>query len=98
MHIITHTRIIVAQQRMPQCSSALDVRYRLMKRGKYRSFAELKSVFGSVDKVGNVFVFNIGGNKARLVAAIHFNRAKVFVRYVLTHEEYDRENWKEGFR
>ncbi len=43
-----------------------------MKRGSYRTFAELKSVFGNVDKVGNVFVFNIGGNEVRLIAAIHF--------------------------
>ncbi len=83
---------------MPECSGALDVWYRLMKRGSYASFAELKSVFGSVDKVGNVFVFNVGGNKLRIIAAIHFNRAKVFVRYVLTHSEYDRGDWKEGKR
>jgi mRNA interferase HigB len=95
MHIITHTRIGVAQQRMPGSARALDVWYRLLKRGHYRTFAELKSVFGSVDKAGNVFVFDIGGNKARIVAAIHFNRAKVFVRHVLTRAEYDRDDWKE---
>lgn len=98
MHIITHARIIVAQQRMPECSRALDLWYRLMKGGKYRTFAELKSVFGSVDKVGNLFVFDVGGNKLRIVAAIHFNRAKVFVRHVLTHAEYDRGDWKEQRR
>jgi mRNA interferase HigB len=75
MHIITHARIVVAQQRLPECSRALDFWYRLMKRGTYRNFAELKSVFGSVDKVG-----------------------KVFVRYVLTHAEYDRGEWKEEHR
>jgi mRNA interferase HigB len=95
MHVITHARIVVAQQRIPECSGALDVWYRLMKRGTFRTFSELKSVFSSVDKVGNLFVFNIGGNKARLIAAIHFNREKVFVRYVLTHAEYDRGDWKE---
>lgn len=98
MHIITHTRIITAQKRLPECAGALDLWYRLMKHGQYRNFAELKSVFPSVDKVGNVFVFNIGGNKLRIVAAVHFNRAKVFVRYVLTHEEYDRGDWKKGMR
>ncbi|MEJ0038187.1 MAG: type II toxin-antitoxin system HigB family toxin [Gammaproteobacteria bacterium] len=56
------------------------------------------SAFGSVDKAGNVFVFDVGGNKARIVAAIHFNRAKVFVRYVLTHAEYDRGDWNEACR
>ena len=95
MHIITHARILVARQRLPECARALDLWYRLMKRGTYRTFAELKAVLGSVDKVGNVFVFNVGGNKVRIVAAIHFNRAKVFVRHVLTHAEYDGGEWKE---
>jgi len=40
-------------------------------------------------------VFNIGGNKARLIAAIHYNRRKVYIRAVLTHHEYDRGKWKE---
>ena len=65
-----------------------------MKRGRYASFAELKASFGSVDKVGPVFVFDIGGNKLRIVAAVHFNTGKVFIRHVLTHSEYDRGNWK----
>jgi mRNA interferase HigB len=95
MHIITHARILVAQQRLPGSARALDLWYRLMKRGSYRTFAELKAVFGSVDKVGNVYVFDIGGNKVRVVAAIHFNRAKVFVRHVLSHADYDRGDWKE---
>ena len=98
MHVITHTRIIVAQQRVAECARALDDWYRLMKLGSYGSFAALKSTFGSVDKVGNVFVFDIGGNKMRVIAAIHFNRAKVFVRHVLTHAEYERGEWKERLR
>lgn len=43
-----------------------------------------------IDKVGDLFVFNIGGNKFRLVAAIHFDRQMLFVRHVLTHAQYDR--------
>jgi len=44
--------------------------------------------------VGNLVVFNIGGNKYRLIAAIHFNRRKLYIRHVLTHTEYDKERWK----
>lgn len=40
-------------------------------------------------------MFNIGGNTARLVVAIHYNRQKVYVRAVLTHKEYDEGKWKE---
>jgi len=51
-------------------------------------------VFPSVDFVNNLAVFNIGGNKYRLIASIHFNRGKVYVRHVLTHQEYDKGGWK----
>ena len=40
-------------------------------------------------------VFDIGGNKYRLIASIHYNRRKVYVRAVLTHAEYDRGRWRE---
>jgi len=39
-------------------------------------------------------MFNIGGNKFRLVVVVHFNRGKIFVRHVMTHKEYDRGAWK----
>jgi len=94
VRIITHTRIVEAQQQFPACAAALDIWYRVMKRGVYNNFAELKGVFGNVDKVGHLFVFDIGGNKLRLIAAIHFNSGKVFIRRVLTHKQYDGEGWK----
>ena len=40
-------------------------------------------------------VFNIGGNKYRLIARIHYNRKKVYIQAVLTHQEYDRGSWKQ---
>jgi HigB_toxin, RelE-like toxic component of a toxin-antitoxin system len=51
--------------------------------------------FPSADQVGKLTVFNIGGNKVRLIAAIHYNRHKVYIRAVLTHSEYDEGKWKE---
>jgi mRNA interferase HigB len=46
-------------------------------------------------QVGKLTVFNIGGNKARLIAAIHYNTSRIYIRYVFTHKEYDRGTWKE---
>jgi mRNA-degrading endonuclease HigB of HigAB toxin-antitoxin module len=37
----------------------------------------------------------LGGNKVRLIAAIHYNRKRIYVRAVLTHDEYDKGKWKE---
>jgi mRNA interferase HigB len=47
-----------------------------------------------VDKVGDLYVFNVGGNKLRIIAAIHFNRQKLYIRTILPHWEYDLEQWK----
>ena len=67
---------------------------RLIEHGSYASFAQLKATFASVDKVGERYVFNIGGNKYRLIAAIAFQVGLVWVKAVLTHEQYDKGEWK----
>lgn len=59
---------------------------------EFANFAELKGTFNSVDRVGRYFVFNVGGNKYRIVTAVHFNRRILYVRHVFTHREYDSWN------
>jgi mRNA interferase HigB len=66
-----------------------------MKRHNFTSLAEVRTVFPSADKVGKFTVVNIGGNKARWITALHYNRHKVYIRAVLTHAEYDQNRWKE---
>ena len=58
-------------------------------------FNSLRATFASADYVDGLTVFNMGGNKYRLIASIHYNRNKVFIRAVLTHPEDDRGNWKQ---
>ena len=94
MHIITHRRIVEAQRAYPHCASALELWYRLCKKAEWHNFAELRMLFPGTYKVGDIFVFDIGGNKLRLIAAIHFNTGRVFIRAVLPHKEYDQGGWK----
>ena len=67
---------------------------RLIEQGTYSNFAQLKGTFANVDKIGERYVFNIGGNKYRLVAAIAFKPGLVWVKAVMTHSEYDKGAWK----
>jgi mRNA interferase HigB len=78
-----------------EAEGLLNVRYAIVSKSDFGSFAELKRAFRTVDKVGKFTVFDIGGNKYRLVTAIHYNRKKVYVRHVMTHAEYDQNSWKE---
>ena len=75
----------------PEARDALNNWYRLACAADWRSFHEIKQSFNSVDAVGNDrFVFNIRGNKYRLVAMIFFDIRTVFIRYVGLHKDYDR--------
>jgi mRNA interferase HigB len=95
MHVITRKRLNEFAVQHPDTKTALQHWYMLMKSGNFRSFAEVRAIFPSADQVGKLTVFNIGGNKVRLIAAIHYNRQKVYIRAVLTHKEYDQATWKE---
>jgi mRNA interferase HigB len=95
MHIITRKRLLAFAKKHPDCSTALESWYRIVKRTDFSSFIELRQTFPSADKVGSLTVFNIGGNKARLIAAIHYNMHRIYIRHILTHKEYDRGSWRE---
>ncbi|MEP7198686.1 MAG: type II toxin-antitoxin system HigB family toxin [Chloroflexota bacterium] len=95
MHIITRKRLNDFADEHPDATPSLEHWYRTFKRNSVRSFVETRALWSSADQVGKLTVFNIGGNKARLIAAIHYNRQRIYVRAVLTHEEYDRNRWKE---
>jgi mRNA interferase HigB len=69
--------------------------HREVEHAEWETFTDVRELYPHADKAGKFIVFNIGGNKYRLIAVIHFNRGKVYVRHVLTHEEYDRMTWKE---
>ena len=54
---------------------------------------DIKEMFRSADIVANErVVFNVGGNKYRLVAAIHYRGKRIYIRFIGTHAEYDRIN------
>ena len=95
MHVVTKKRLEEFAQIHPDCRSALEGWYQIVKHNQFQSFVDLRRYFPRADKVDKLIVFNIGGNKARLIAAVHFNRNKLYILHVLTHEEYNRDTWKE---
>ena len=70
---------------------ALERWYHIASAAQWRTLGEMKADFPSVDYVGNQrYVFNIRGNKYRLVVVVKFVMGCVFVRFVGTHVEYDK--------
>jgi mRNA interferase HigB len=96
VHVISQRPLREFASKHADAAAPLRAWLKLARHGHFRSLVELKQTFGGVDLVRaggrDFYVFNIGGNKYRLVAAIHFNAQRLFVRHVWTHQEYDR--WK----
>ncbi|MFN2455059.1 MAG: type II toxin-antitoxin system HigB family toxin [Pyrinomonadaceae bacterium] len=95
MHVITRKRLNEFAGKYPETKAALADWCDSAKRHDFSSFSELRAIFPTADRVGKLTVFNIGGNKVRLIAAIHYNRKRIYIRAVLTHAEYDEGKWKE---
>jgi mRNA interferase HigB len=78
----------------PNAESALQSWYKIVEKAEWQTFAEVRKDFPSADQVKRLTVFNIAGNKYRLVVRIEFQQQRIYIRQVMTHAEYDKEKWK----
>ena len=92
MRVISNKALTDFSVAHPEASVSLQTWRKVIELSVFTSFASLKNTFNTVDKVGLFYVFDIGGNKYRVVAAIHFDHQKLYIRHVFTHKEYDK--WK----
>ncbi len=95
MNVISYRRIRQFSLTHRDAESPLRAWYTTAKKAKWQSLAELKQVYPSADLVGRHIVFNIKGNKYRLIARPVFRSQTIFVVAIMTHEEYDLGKWKE---
>lgn len=95
MHVISRKALRQFWEKHPDSRSSLLRWYKAMTKHNFLTFNELRATFPTADKVDDFIVFNISGNKYRLITSIHFNRGKVYIRHVLTHSEYDKGAWKQ---
>ena len=95
MHVLSKSALIEFYKTHPDAEVPLQSWFRTMESKAFSDFNDLRATFASADYVNGLTVFNIGGNKYRLIVSIHYNRKKVFIRSILTHAEYDRGIWKQ---
>src|ERR1700694_5175872 len=99
MRIITRRRLREFAQQHPDATEPLEKWHRLLREAKWKNLQDVRRVYPHADAVtvasGNtVTVINIGGNKYRLIAAIHYNRQRVYVLSLLRHSDYSKGLWK----
>lgn len=66
----------------------------IVKGAKWQSLIDVQTIYRDAEAVGNFTAFNIKGNKYRLIVAIDYESQLIYYKYLLTHTEYDKDNWK----
>jgi mRNA interferase HigB len=98
LHIISRKKLLEAGRKYKGAILPLDSWYRIAKGAKWRNLDEVRRTYAHADgvPVGNRIytVFNIAGNKYRLITEIFYEDQTVLLRHVLNHAEYNREDWK----
>jgi mRNA interferase HigB len=95
MHVISRKALREFWETRPDAELPLRQWEAIVKRADWQDWADLKATYGSADKVEKCVVFNVGGNKYRLIAMVSYSKRKVYIQHVLTHKEYDRGTWKD---
>jgi mRNA interferase HigB len=108
MHVISRRKLLESGETYPDSVKPLDTWYRIAKKALWRNFNEVQWSYPYASLAGECVVFNIGGNKYRLITSIdyashmparsseetHQFRGKIWVLHVLTHADYSKGKWK----
>lgn len=89
MHIISLKMLRDFWKKHPEAEQPLRNWHTVAEHSRFTDLADLKCSFGSADYVPPYTVFNVAGNNFRLVVLVRYRDGKMFVRWVMTHREYD---------
>jgi mRNA interferase HigB len=94
MHIISRKKLREFCEQHADSCEALDNWYKLTSKAKWANLTEVQSVYSTAEAVVNFTVFNRKGNRYRLIVDIVYSEQTIFIKYILTHAEYDKDKWK----
>ena len=92
MQVIARRTLVEFWERHRQAEGPIRVWFAVVSKARWRTSADVKRQFGTtVDFVGdNRLIFDLGGNKYRLVVHVSYTFGRVLVKFIGTHAEYDR--------
>lgn len=101
MRIFTRKGLRDFSRRYPDIADAIEKFERIVQEAEWGSLQDVRRIYPHADAVTvasgrTATVFNLGGNKYRLVVAIHYNTQRLYVLCLLTHAEYSRDLWKDN--
>ena len=96
MHVIGRKALREFAFAHADSEAALNAWFKVAERAEWKSLVEVRAVYPHADPVGECMVFNIHGNRYRLICGIDYEEQMIYIKHVLTHQDYDRGRWKSG--
>jgi mRNA interferase HigB len=97
MHTISYRRLREYAEKHADVRDVLDDWYKVASKATWENLIQVQAVFPKAEAVGNFTVFNIKGNNYRLIVSIDYEQQLIYIKYIITHAEYDKEQWKNDF-
>jgi mRNA interferase HigB len=94
MRIISYRKLREFYEAHPDSKTSLEAWHVAVENADWNTFAGVRDTFRTADVYKNCTIFDIGGNKYRLIAWVNYRTHAVYVRAILTHNDYDKGKWK----
>jgi mRNA interferase HigB len=94
MHVISYRRLREYAEKHADVRDVLDNWYKVASTATWANLIEVQENFPKAEAVSNFTVFNVKGNNYRLIVSIDYEQQLIYIKYILTHAEYDKEQWK----
>ena len=94
MHLISAGKLKQAASKYPDATKTIQALCKTIKQANWPNLIEVQQTYRDAEAVGNFTVFNIKGNKYRLILDIDYQEQVAYFKYFLTHAEYDKEQWR----
>ena len=94
MHVISRKRLKEFAATHTDAERSLDAWFRIAKAAEWKSIVDVRCAFPHAEFVDPYTIFNVKGNTYRLIVKIEYLRQQIFIKTLLTHAEYDKDDWK----
>jgi mRNA interferase HigB len=95
MHVISRKILREFCEVHADVSDPLYDWYRVASKTEWKNLVDVQKTYPKAEAVGKFTVFNIKGNHYRLIVDIVYSSQRIYIKYVLTHSDYDKEKWKD---
>lgn len=94
MHIISRKKLRDFCSKHADSCDILNAWYKTASQASWTNLSEVQAVYPQAESIRNFTVFNIKGNRYRLIVDLVYREQIIYIKYILTHAEYDKDEWK----